>query len=340
MQLNRARFLQIALGFAVSVGLCVAVFHDIEWEALGSALLAANWWAFFPASAVFVLHMALRAYRWRLLFPTEERPRFSVLFHALSIGNLASFLLPLRAGEVVRPFALSRKSTLSFPRAFASIIIERFFDLGCVLLTFGLLLTVLPGLPDWSYRGAQGLAFMAAMLLVFLLLGILCPTWTEKIIERCSSWLPKRIQSPVQRISRDFFLGSRELRDIGKLSQVLLLTVAVWSTCHLFFYCYLWLFPIEATVLLAVSVSVIVALAVAAPSAPGFLGVYQVGCIAAFALFDVPYETGVAFSLLSHLHQYLWILILGFFGLFSFGFGVRDLSRAAPPAPAGPGLAQ
>ena len=73
--------------------------------------------------------------------------RFSIAFRATVIGFAASFLLPARAGEVIRPFVLARREGLSAPAAFATIILERLLDLLVVLLLFALfVLTAGPGL--------------------------------------------------------------------------------------------------------------------------------------------------------------------------------------------------
>ena len=57
------------------------------------------------------------------------KTRFSVAFRATVIGFAASFLLPARAGEVIRPYVLARREGLSAPAAFATIILERLLDL-------------------------------------------------------------------------------------------------------------------------------------------------------------------------------------------------------------------
>src|SRR6476659_10683105 len=89
---------------------------------------------------------ALRAFRWQYLLAPLGRTRFSVAFRATVIGFAASFLLPARAGEVIRPYVLARRERLSPPAAFATIILERLLELLVVLLLFALfVLTVGPG---------------------------------------------------------------------------------------------------------------------------------------------------------------------------------------------------
>ncbi|MEO7274289.1 MAG: lysylphosphatidylglycerol synthase transmembrane domain-containing protein, partial [Vicinamibacterales bacterium] len=58
---------------------------------------------------------ALRAFRWQYLLAPLGHTRFSVAFRATVIGFAASFLLPARAGEVIRPYVLARREGLSPP---------------------------------------------------------------------------------------------------------------------------------------------------------------------------------------------------------------------------------
>ncbi len=53
------------------------------------------------------------------------------------------------------------------------------------------------------------------------------------------------------------------------------------------------------------------ALAVAAPSSPGFVGVYQVGCTLGFAIFAISENTAITFAILSHVFQYIIFSVYG-----------------------------
>src|SRR5204863_10028486 len=63
---------------------------------------------------------------------------FATAFRTTVIGFAASFLLPARPGEVLRPYLLARHEGLPPTAAFATIILERLLDLVTVLLLFGL----------------------------------------------------------------------------------------------------------------------------------------------------------------------------------------------------------
>ena len=87
-----------------------------------------------------MLTYALRALRWQYLLAGLGPTRFSVAFRATVIGFAASFLLPARAGEFLRPYVLAKNERLSVPAAFATVVLERVFDMATVLVLFAVFL--------------------------------------------------------------------------------------------------------------------------------------------------------------------------------------------------------
>jgi uncharacterized membrane protein YbhN (UPF0104 family) len=78
--------------------------------------------------------------------------------------------------------------------------------------------------------------------------------------------------------------------------------------------------------MVSVVVSCLVAIAVAAPSAPGFIGVFQLGCVVALSyVYQYTSEFSLAYSLIVHLVQYVAIILLGFFCLSRAGLHLSKL---------------
>ena len=71
----------------------------------------------------------VRAERWQYLLEPIGPTRFWVAFRTTVIGFAATFVLPARAGEVLRPYLLARHEGLPATAAFATIIVERMLDL-------------------------------------------------------------------------------------------------------------------------------------------------------------------------------------------------------------------
>src|SRR4051812_2718918 len=114
------KIIQLIIGCAVSGLMLYLVFRDVNLDDLLSNLLMVHWWPVIPFVGLFFTHHILRAMRWRYLLPdsTGPRPSLRQLFDSTILGNLATFLLPFRIGEFIRPLLLSRWSEYSFASCF------------------------------------------------------------------------------------------------------------------------------------------------------------------------------------------------------------------------------
>src|SRR4051812_12418445 len=85
----------------------------------------------FCATAIF----ALRARRWRtILEPVAGKLSFGPLWRATAIGMMVNNVVPARAGEIARAFALTREERVPFPTSLASLAVDRLFDAVVLLL--------------------------------------------------------------------------------------------------------------------------------------------------------------------------------------------------------------
>jgi len=313
------------LGLAISVILIAWILYAVSWQEVGAALKGLNYLAFIPAGFLFILHYALRALRWKYLLPVDFPQPVRSLFDAIMVGAFATYILPLRAGEFVRPYMLSRQSELSFSSCFVSVIVERFFDLSMVLITFAIIVPFVDNIPDWAYTGAWSLGVLAVLILMFMLVGSFFPRQLLKLLAFCLQKFPEKSRIFLMKFADDLLAGTAVLAKIGTMLKVVFLSVLVWLSCYALFYSFLFLFDIQPSVMLALTVSVILALAVAAPSGPGFIGVFQTACIAGFVLFGLSKEVATAFSIATHFFHYIIFVSYGIYALSRAGFKLSDL---------------
>lgn len=297
----------------------------VEWEEVGRQMHHAKLMPFVWVTALWIIHFMVRALRWRYLLPGGVTIRVRLLFDSIMLGNFATFTLPLRAGEFIRPLFLSKQSALSFSSCFVSVVIERFFDLSMVLAMFAYVAFTIPGLPSWTRDGAFGLSTLAVGIFVFIIVGTFLPKQTISLIKWATSFLPQKFGGFFEKFLGDFIGGASVLKNPLSLAKIFILTAIVWALNVAIFYTFMDVISIDSTFVMGLTLTVLVALAVAAPSAPGFLGVFQAGCIASFALFGKSAETATAYSLLNHVHQFLIIISYGIYILFAYGVSFRDL---------------
>jgi uncharacterized protein (TIRG00374 family) len=314
----------LILGIVVSLGSLIWAFSLLNWGNFLKHLGSANWWVFIPFTVLMLFHYWLRTIRWRYLLPTQyRRVKSMVLFDSIMVGNLMTFILPFRAGEFGRPLLLSLEAKVPFATGFSSIVVERFFDLAAVLITFALIAYALPSIPDWAVLGAYSLSGLGVGIFFVLAVASFFPDRLLNFV----SMLTKRIPfgEKISPILKELIDGLHPVRNFAGLATVVVLTGLVWVSNYFLFQIGFLLVGEHASFFVATAVAVILALAVAAPSAPGFIGVFQVACVAGFSIFGLSEDKGGAYAVLIHAHAYLVFVVLGFSALARYGVSLSSL---------------
>jgi len=311
------------VGWSVSAVVVGVIAWLVDWNQVIGELSKVRYGMLAPLTLAAALHFGLRTLRWRYLLPGTPRTGLRVLNDALMLGNMANYLLPLRAGEILRPMLLAKDSRHTFSHGLVSVVIERFLDLAAVLAMFALLVSATPDVPDLAYAAVYGFSVLAAAILAFVLASILWPARIQALVGLCVRPLPERAAKALVEFVTPFLEGVRVLHSVLNLMRVVALTALVWASCYLYFLVSLWMFGVEGAAWPALSLVVMVALAVGFPSAPGFIGVFQAGCVVGLGLFGIGEELAVAYSIVTHAHQFIYIcgvgLIVILTGKWSFG---------------------
>ena len=330
----RSQWFQTLLGLVLSGGLLVWLGMTIEWKRVAHHIGNVNYFVLIPFSLGFLFQFYCRAFRWRYLLPPSDT---SLRYHfdGVMLGNFVNYILPLRLGEFARPYFLSQHSPHRFSTAFVSVVIERVLDLAIVLVFFGVMSWYLPNIPTWVHRGAIGFTIISGGLFVLLLLGSLAPAFLQNILSFFLRPFSQELHDKVLHASEGFFQGATVLKSPARLLRVFAISLFLWLVTFGHYYLLFFLFDLPANFWHAIGLTVFLALAVAAPSAPGFVGVFQVACVLAFGLFfdkqniDTK-ELGTIYSILAHTAQYIVIIGYGIYLLMRYGIRLRDL-RTAPP---------
>ncbi len=210
---------RLVIGALLALALLGLFFRGMDWSALGQALRDARP---VPLAGVILVTIAVysaRAWRWGDLLLPLGRVRYPDLFSATMVGFASGLLVP-RAGELLRPWLVSRRYPIPASAGFATIILERLVDLITVLALFALYLFVLPApaaqiegrLTELLKLGGAATGVLALGVLVFLLalhanadrvVGL-----AEKLLARAPRWLAE----PLGRMLHAFSEGLAVLR--------------------------------------------------------------------------------------------------------------------------------
>jgi hypothetical protein len=327
-------------GLALSAACVAWVAHQADLPGLWQGLRGLHPGYVVAVNALFLVCFLLRTWRWRLLMAPVGPASFGALFSANLIGYAANNLLPARLGEAVRAYAGARLARAPLAGTAATIVVERMLD-GPVML--GFVFAAAAWLGPEAQAGPLSAAYLraagAGLLLAYLALAALLAAvsrWPGRLapaLARPAARLSPRLGVRVRRTLYEFAAGLVILRRRRVLGLLLLLSVAVrlpLVAMHLVFLPAVGLPPsLEMGVLAFVGSS----LASTLPSAPGYLGTFQVGSYWALVLAGAPSGPAMAYAVLYWAVQYFPLAAAGLAEALRRGLGPGSWRRAGLPRP-------
>ncbi|HVP14915.1 MAG TPA: lysylphosphatidylglycerol synthase transmembrane domain-containing protein [Terriglobales bacterium] len=327
------RWLHLVIGLAISVA---AVWYSMRGVRLGevwSVLLRSNLALFGLVMLFTLVGFLLRAVRWRSLL-SGRRASFDSLFSSTMIGFMANNVLPLRLGEFVRAWALARREKCSTTMVLATVVVERAVDMLTLLAILGITLLVHPiragtKAAELTQAGATSLIALTVGLTIVLVVLERRPTLFHSLLERLSRFLPERHRGRGAAALDHFVEGLGLFRDAPRLLWVFLLSFLMFGCFALAQQISLEALGIHLPWYAGLSLMVIVAFAIMAPAAPGYIGTMNLACVAGLILFGVTNAVVAnSYSWFYWLGQWLPVTSVGFFYLQREGLSLRSLERA------------
>jgi uncharacterized protein (TIRG00374 family) len=321
-----SRGVRVALGIAISVvALYFAFPPRSEWGHVREAFARVQYVYVVPLMLLSAYTVVIRCQRWRLLLRPLGDVAFLPLLSATSIGFFCNMVLPLRVGEVVRPVLLARRTRLPASSVFGSVLLERLLDLVTILALLGTVVLLVP-VSDTIRR--SGIAFLVVALAAMAL--VLALQRRHPVALRFMSGafrlLPAAMRTRADAATHGFIDGLQGIGGGTALLHVVLYSFYLWLvTASLFGFGLIACGLPVPFVSGALAVETVVAGAVSAPSAPGFIGTFQAGCIVALALFGVDRAEAIPYSFVVWVVQWLTQIVLGVVFLLRENVSFRDI---------------
>jgi len=311
-------------------------YPGINFGEVGKAMGNANYFYILPYYILYMLAFVIRAARWRYFMEPIKKISFSSIFSVTFIGFMGNCILPARAGEVVRPVLIGMKEKVSKSASFATIVIERVFDMVTILLFSGLILIFFKFPSDFeagigkSLRAAGiGIAGMTLLLVIFLILLKEKTEQVLRIIKKIFSVLPEALGNKLIKFIESFIDGLGILSNFKNLTLSALLSISLWIVFAMSAYVMLPAFGIKLPFSSGFLIIVINALGVALPSSPGFIGVYQVSIEIALKIMNVTdVSNSKSYAITLWALNMIFTIIIGMFFLWKENLTFKDIKKS------------
>ncbi|MEL6348766.1 MAG: lysylphosphatidylglycerol synthase transmembrane domain-containing protein [Myxococcota bacterium] len=329
------RATRITVILVVTAACLAAALWNIDPIVAAEAFTHTRWWMLLPMWALYLVAHSLRVWRLGLLLP--EPVPFRQLFSINSVGFLAINVIPLRLGEMVRPWLLAERRKIPFAASLAAIFIERLLDMVMLLLML-LGVTWLVALPEGGLviEGVDviqaGQRFAGIIALVGTLAGAVL-IWVGEPLIHLLELLP--MGGLVAGFARKFREGFVQLaRQPSRAILLLSISASIWAVTIAAIGVFMGAFPgvptgvSEAWSTWAITLSGMVAL-----PTPGFFGSFELFCSSAlWLLWGVERALAGSFAIALHIGQFTFTVGLGAAFLVVEGLSIRDLVQPIPEA--------
>ena len=330
----------ILIGFLISALALGYFISGIHLDALLIELKTIQLHWVLVASVILVFEFWLRAWRWRLILrPANIDIDTKKLFTAQVIGATCNTVLPLRAGEIAKPFIAKRYSDAPFIKIIATTVMERVYDI--MGMVFILLLMLFLAHPDTSnlanadlvynlqlYGGIFGL-FAACSMVVFFVLASGNAT-TKKLFTKLVRIAPSPIANKLMEFFDVFVEGLASTTNKKSFWKAGMISLWMWFNGSLAIYTLFLAFDMSLPFGAACFVSVAIALTVALPQAPGFAGVFHVAMEKTMVLWGQPEGPAEGFAIVFWAVSFLPVTGIGLLLLWKEGLKFQTITSQKP----------
>jgi hypothetical protein len=340
----------VSAGLLLGVVLLWLTFRGVDSGELLRILRSVDYRSVLAAYLLAVLGCVVRAFQWQMVLASRKRVPAHRLFRSIMIGFLYNFLMPVRMGEVVRTAYTAKQEKLPFTTVLTTVALTRVLDVFA-LLTLWVYASLFSDLFSYFHGQATltGPIVATSKLLAFLALAALVVagllSGNQVRSYRLARLLLRRFASGSNLTARaargildqvaNFLRGLRMLRTWRHLLAAFALSLVVWLLSATVIDQVLEAFDVDLPFAASIFVMMIIALGIAVPAVPGYVGQFHAACRYALAPFAVSVPKAASIALFLHAFHFSYTLVLG--GLAMLGGGwtwskVRRLDAThAPP---------
>jgi glycosyltransferase 2 family protein len=313
---KRRPWRDLLVSLLVTFALTAFLFLELDVTAFKSGLRQADYWVLAPVVCLHGLSWVVRAVRWRvLLLPVCSVPA-GKLFRLVMIGAMISSIVPARAGEFWRAYALGSEAGVSRSTAFGTVVVERVLD-GFTVALLAATAALFIG-PEGS---VALLIVFAAVLFIGAFAALALFIRSERVrslsLRLALALTPGRYRGFVETQFELFNVGLSSIRTSHTLVSALLLSFLAYGVDAVGYWLLGWSFGFDVEPLGYLLVVAVGNLAVALPLSIAGIGPFEFFVQQSLTAMGVSSALALAYALLLHALTLVFVTVAGLASLWS-----------------------
>jgi len=333
------QYRQLIFGLVIALIALYYTLRNVSFSEVISSFKEMNYIYILPAIVIILLGYVFRAYRWQALLEDSLKVNVGGLYAPMMVGFMGNFL-PARAAEILRPYLLSQKYDITFTAAFASIVVERLFDMIILLLIFIWVFWFEAdafssniefsgfSIQEMAIKFGQICVLAVIALMVFIYLLLNHKKKVMKIVGWFLGFTNEKWAEKIKHLLDEFSMGCQVVKNFGTLAKISFYSVLVWIANIFSIYPLYFAFDLQhKTISSLLILGVMVAILISIFPTPGFLGSYNAGFV--IALHEIIGESEIKSVSLGMVGWILFsgaILAGGLYFIFHEHISLKDLA--------------
>lgn len=290
------RRVSAAIGLVISAIAIVVVVGAIDVRETGQILTDASPLPLLAIIVIVGVQVTVRAWRWSFLLPAGAGGRRLSpwrLLPPLLVGYLGNAILPARLGEPMRAVLAGRRERIGVTEALGSVVLERVIDVA-TLAVVAFTAAVIVGAPAWVAQ-ILAVAALAGMIGLAMLVTVGINPLVA-VADRLGMRRYERVRSLVGRFAASVGGPSRR-RPITISASI---STGAWLLDAVSFWLAAQAIGIDLAYPAALLIAGFTVLGTAIPSAPGYVGTFELAAVAVGGTLGVPAAPALAMAVAAH----------------------------------------
>jgi uncharacterized protein (TIRG00374 family) len=315
--------LRNAVAWTIAAACLIWVFHDLHRGTFLDQVGHINWGWIAAAIALDIGSYWAQGVRWGLLLRPLGRISSLRTTQAVYMGLFTNEIVPLRVGEIVRTYTVSRWLGAPIMRVVPSLLVERFFD--GVWLAAGVALTaLLVPLPP-KLMGAADILGIVVLAAVALFVAVILRSGRGAARGLVVKKPRGKIAAGLYSLTTGIIGGIRQI-GVSRHFWGALAVSALILVCQIYSFWFVILaYGIKIGLWAGAAVLLIEHLGTLVPNAPSNLGTYQFFTVVGLSLFGIDKTTASGFSMVVFVVLTLPLWAMGFWAVAASGMSLKQI---------------